>query len=88
MGESHSPERPSADTKKYSDGSIRAPAKLTKLDRAYYVGCLKVVSKSIQVLLNGLEQLYGTDFDNFEIASPAGSFIFGWRDDCLLVFWP
>ena len=32
--------------------------------RAGYFGCLKGVSKSVQVLLNG------TDFDNSETASP------------------
>ena len=38
--------------------------------RACYFGCLKGVSKSVQVLLNGKGSSYGTDFNNSEIASP------------------
>ena len=42
-------------------------------NRACYFGCLKEVSKSVQVLLNGIEDWissYGIDFDSSEIASP------------------
>ena len=45
--------------------------RLASLDRACCFGCLKEVSKSVQVLLNGMEAVSsGTEFNNSEIASP------------------
>ena len=37
--------------------------------RVCYFGRLKGVSKSVQVLFNGIEAIYGTDIENSEIAS-------------------
>ena len=38
---------------------------------ACHVGCLKVTSRSVQVLLNGIGSSYATGLDASEIASPA-----------------
>ena len=43
----------------------RASCYLTKTFRACNFGPLKGVSKSVQLLFNGIEAGYGTDFDNF-----------------------
>ena len=49
------------------------------LPKACHIGPLKCVSKSVQVLLNGIEASYGTDFDNSEIESPAATSMLIWR---------
>ena len=46
------------------------------VDTERYFGFWKRVSKSVQLLLHGVDGNYGTDFDNSEIASPVKTHYF------------
>ena len=57
------------------------------VDLDSYFGCLKGVSKSVRVLLNGMEAIMGIDFEISELARPVFKGSWGFFEGVWASFW-